>query len=848
MANEEELSVILSLKDAFSKQIVSPIKQMQTLGKAFDGLARSAKLAGGIIAGSIALTARSVMQQADQLVHLNQIYGISIDKLQKLGFAAELNGSNMNELGVAFRQLSRSAEEASTGSKEYADVFKKLGVSVKDSSGQLKNTEALFDEVATALGKITNPAEQTSLAMQLLGRAGQNLIPLMKQGAQGFDALGKVADELGITMKTETVEALEAFGDQMNVAKKIGQAFVSEGLLMIANNLPLIIEGFFEFTKEVNRWKNETVRAFKDIAAGSEFLMTLLGIQRTDDQRGYFEAVRQEWNKLGATATRNEREAQEATKDSTETLEEYKQKVLEAFRIVKEGAGEKGKAVGATTTQVINELEKATGTLFEAQKKSLLSFRATGDEAKRLETNVTAAKMAVEQLTEAYIADGEVTPKEIEDIRALQASYDHAATALQNFKDKQDAIKRNQEQTAKLFEEAKEFNVDFDLGFSPEQLQQIAQYAQETQQSIHGIFHTLSEMRDADPMLALEKALRDTAKEATNLRVHFSNLFRGMEGAFSNAFEQMMQTGAKLKNVMKQLFRDIKTMFIKMIADIMAQQVMKQIVGLFLPGAGGGGAPGLSVGGAAAGGAAGAQTAAALPFGSAFGMAAPALGMGLSATGAGGGASFLGVGGIEGSSLALAGAGVGLAVGQQSISSGNVAMSAGSMALAGASLGAFAGPIGMAVGAVVGAAYGWYAGDREKKKMEKQKEAQEAAMREQERLIAEQKQKAADLFEMELGNQFSGGLATREQASAIGEIMSGDVDAGDLERLGVNWQDVMARQGQIEGQAAVNNITTGAINVNLQVGSIASGYDIRNVAQDMGYHLVQALNEAAAGD
>jgi hypothetical protein len=196
----------------------------------------------------------------------------------------------------------------------------------------------------------------------------------------------------------------------------------------------------------------------------------------------------------------------------------------------------------------------------------------------------------------------------------------------------------------------------------------------------------------------------------------------------------------------------------------------------------------------------------------------------------------------------MAGVAVGGAVGTKGVSSGNVAQGAIGYAMMGASIGAVAGPIGAVVGAVVGAAYGAFAGNQEKKKMEKEKEAAEAAAAEQAKQLEEQKKKAAELVQMQISNNLGGGLATPELAAEVGELFTGGVTPGDIDRMGINAQDVLAREGEIRGQGITNNVNVGSPNINVSIGSVASHYDIQNLAQDLGYHLSSAIHDAAGSN
>lgn len=873
--NEEELAVVLSLKDAFSQKILKPIQQMELLKTSFNTLSNSAKIASGIIAGSLALTARSIMHSADELVKLNTITGFSIEKLQKLGFAAELNSSSMGELAIGLKQLSRQALSASDGTGEAADTFKKLGVTVNDSNGKLRSAEAIFNDTVNALSKVKNNTEQTAIAMQLFGRSGQNLIPLIKEGTAGFDRFGKIAEELGIVIEGPTIEALESFGDQLTALKQIGKAFVAEGLLVIAENLPLIIEGFTDAVIAVNKYWHATKVVLGEIGAfGTLIKDAALAKGETFEEAG--KSLSKVWQNYTRSVLQGEAEEKAAFQQKTTDIRNFAAKVQKAMADIKNGGAKTGAAEeGGVLTELARELKKTEAVLAEYEntlEKLQLIYKLTGDKAMYYTLQVKAASEAIEKHKAAATEDGKITKDEKEEYEQLARALKKATEDREKFNEAtargsevgmENAEKLNEqfgldateeqlkriiaranetgESMASIFKEWAEARDDqkkleedarglaksFDFAITEEQMANIVQYSKDTNQSLQEVFEQLAAARDSDPLAGLEMAIRDVAKETVNLRAHFGNLFRSMEGAFSNAFESMMTGGVKLKNILKNVFNDIKRSFIKMISDILAQQLMKQFAGMFF---GGGGGVGAGMG-ASFGQNAGNTGNAATSFG----------GLAMS------GASSLGsVAGISGGTIAMAGLGVGVAVGQQGIEEGNVGASAGGMALAGAALGTMIAPgIGTVVGAVLGAAYGAYAGNREKKKQEKAKKEAEAQAAEQQRLLDEQRQKAADLLETEMIGRYGGGLAEQSQAAAIGEIFSGDVTPADLDALGIKPQDVLAREGEINRMTEVN---VDSPNINLNVGHINSAYDVRQVAQDLGYHFTQALQDAAASN
>ena len=66
---------------------------------------------------------------------------------------------------------------ARKGTGEIADAYRRLGVSVTDMSGNLRDSETVYWETIDALGKVSNETERDALAMQIFGKSAQELIP-----------------------------------------------------------------------------------------------------------------------------------------------------------------------------------------------------------------------------------------------------------------------------------------------------------------------------------------------------------------------------------------------------------------------------------------------------------------------------------------------------------------------------------------------------------------------------------------------------------------------------------------------------------------------------------------------
>lgn len=63
--------------------------------------------------------------------------------------------------------MAKQVGDAAGGSKTAQEKFKALGVSIYDSSGNLRDNEDIFADTIDALGNMTNETERDTAAMDL---------------------------------------------------------------------------------------------------------------------------------------------------------------------------------------------------------------------------------------------------------------------------------------------------------------------------------------------------------------------------------------------------------------------------------------------------------------------------------------------------------------------------------------------------------------------------------------------------------------------------------------------------------------------------------------------------------
>jgi hypothetical protein len=173
-------------------------------------------LAGGAIGAGLFAFAENISEIGSAIEDNSKRLGISTDAYQELGYAAKQTGASVEDLSASFLVLQDKLAGAASGDAEAGKAFRALGIGVKDASGKIRDTEDVFSDAAAAIKRMKDPAKQTQAAVDLFGRSGRRLLPLLKEGATGVDKLRKRFKELGGGFSEAAVKASDDFGDTMD--------------------------------------------------------------------------------------------------------------------------------------------------------------------------------------------------------------------------------------------------------------------------------------------------------------------------------------------------------------------------------------------------------------------------------------------------------------------------------------------------------------------------------------------------------------------------------------------------------------------------------------------------------
>ena len=198
-------------------------QELDGLGKSMGGVsATTLALGGALVAVAVATAAamKAAINYGDSLEKTSQKVGISVEALSSYRLGAELAGTSQDALVSGLQRLQKNMGTAlRTPTSAAALAFKDLGVQFQNADGSLRDVEDILPEVSEKFAQMEDGTLKTSIAMELMGRSGAELIPFLNQGAQGLEDMRSESEALGVVWNTETAAAAAKFNDELTRTK-----------------------------------------------------------------------------------------------------------------------------------------------------------------------------------------------------------------------------------------------------------------------------------------------------------------------------------------------------------------------------------------------------------------------------------------------------------------------------------------------------------------------------------------------------------------------------------------------------------------------------------------------------
>lgn len=269
MANNTlKLAFILSATDKMSRIIDEAVKKSTDKLSAFERttskIGRSMTKAGTVmlgasaaVGGSILAVGKSTADYAGDMFDMARSTGMGVESFQKIAYAAKMSGIEAEKVTTSFIKFDKMIVDAAGGNKTYMQTFKDLGIQIKDSAGNLRQPNEIFEDVAEIFHNTKDGAAKTALAVELFGKSGAELIPMLNDGKSGLQAFYAEAERMGLVLSAEAIGKGDAFSDQL---EQIGQQVKGVKLQLGTALIPALsaaAEKIAAVIDKITRWVQE---------------------------------------------------------------------------------------------------------------------------------------------------------------------------------------------------------------------------------------------------------------------------------------------------------------------------------------------------------------------------------------------------------------------------------------------------------------------------------------------------------------------------------------------------------------------------------------------------------------
>lgn len=204
-ANKDATSGLSKLGGSFKK-----FGKVAAIGAAAAGTAVLAA------AGSIFKAAESTAAANDKILKSSLKVGAAADKYQELQYWAGQNGVESDNLSRALGRLNQRMAKADDETKGYGKAFADLGVTVRGVNGEMRTSDEVFADTIASLRAIESPAERSAKAAEVFGtKLARDLMPALNDASLSIDEAAARAQELGLVMDQDALEASARFGDAL---------------------------------------------------------------------------------------------------------------------------------------------------------------------------------------------------------------------------------------------------------------------------------------------------------------------------------------------------------------------------------------------------------------------------------------------------------------------------------------------------------------------------------------------------------------------------------------------------------------------------------------------------------
>lgn len=224
--------------------------KLSKMGDSFVSVGKKASIlsaAVGAAAVAAVAFAKKTGDMANDLLSATIALDSSADILQEYKLVSIEAGTSTDAFSRSVESLTRRLKEAEGDGDDVTEYIQRLGVSLFDSSGEMRRMGDITDDLIKSLAGMENIAQRNIIASQLFGRQWVSIAPILALGADGIDEVRRNAHDLGVVLDGDALNAANKFSIEMNKMQLQLQAvkdrLASEIAPVLSETLVPILEG-----------------------------------------------------------------------------------------------------------------------------------------------------------------------------------------------------------------------------------------------------------------------------------------------------------------------------------------------------------------------------------------------------------------------------------------------------------------------------------------------------------------------------------------------------------------------------------------------------------------------------
>lgn len=268
-----------SLKQ-LSKNLTRAGKEITATGKSL-----TKGLTVPIVAAAAGLTTLAVKagNAADELITFSNQTGVSTKTLQEWDYASRFIDVDTETMAKGLSKVVKAMGTATSSGSDFISITDDVSVSIRDSSGNLKDSEQVFYDTIDAIGKLGSETEKEIASQQLFGKSYQDMMPLIQAGSSALNKYAEEAKKLGLVLSDDDISAMGAFDDKMEslsavaevAGSKIGLAFIP----IIEQLMPVIMNNIVPAIQKFTEWLSGLFEKFNALSPETQsFILFVIGL------------------------------------------------------------------------------------------------------------------------------------------------------------------------------------------------------------------------------------------------------------------------------------------------------------------------------------------------------------------------------------------------------------------------------------------------------------------------------------------------------------------------------------------------------------------------------------------